>query len=92
MTDYLVYREGDELKLALHEQSREEDLLLSNFVPGEDLVVIPGVVGANPDEEARWHAEMYFRGEYRDPKRIDCWVAGALRRQACLKSESSNPL
>jgi len=86
MTDYLVYKEGDELKLALYEQSREEDLLLRNFVPGEDLVVISGVVGSDPDEEARWHAKMYFRGDYRDPQRIDCWVAGALQRQACLKS------
>jgi hypothetical protein len=87
VTDYLVYREGDELKVAIYSHYREEDLLLRNFVPGESLVVIPGLVATNLDEEARRQADMYFRGTYQDSHSIDCWVAGALQRQACLKPQ-----
>ncbi len=86
MTDYLVYREDGKLEVALFDQYREEDLLLRSFVPGKDLVVISEVVAERPDEEAKRQAHMYFRGEYQDPKRIDCWAAGALKRQACLRS------
>jgi len=91
MTDYLVYREGSELKLALHAHYREDDLLIRGFVPGKDLVIVPDVVGVDPetlDEAARRHAEMYFRGGYQDSKSIDCWVAGALERQKCLKANA----
>ncbi len=84
MADYLVYRELGKLELALHDQNREEDLLIRGFVPGEDMVVIPDVW---PGGGVREQAEMYFRGEDRDRERIDCWVAGALQRQACLEPQ-----
>jgi hypothetical protein len=87
VTDYLVYKQGGELKPKLYGHHEEEDFLLLNFVPGESLVVISGVVSAHPDNEAIRQAESYFRGEHQDQKRIDCWVAGALQRQACLKSQ-----
>lgn len=87
MTDYLVYRERDELKLILHEHYREDDLLLQGFVPGNDLVIIPDVVGTDSetlDQQARRLAQMYFSGNYQDSHSIDCWVAGTLERQKCL--------
>ena len=87
MTDYLVYKAGGTLALQLYSQYAEEDLLLKNFEPGRNLVLIPDVVAASPETEARRLGEMYFSGEYRDSKRIDCWAAGALRRQACLLSQ-----
>ena len=87
MAEYIVYKEGGELKLALHSHYVEETLLVDprNFVPGKDLVVIPDVLGAD-EAEARRQADEYFRGEHQDPKRIRCWVAGAVQRQACLRS------
>lgn len=89
MTDYIVYKEGGKLEVLFHGQSREEGFLMDprNFVPGRDLVVISEVSGMNPDEEAKQQAQMYFDGEYQEPKHIDCWVAGALERQKCLKTE-----
>jgi hypothetical protein len=42
VTDNLVYKEGGELKHKLYGHYEEEDLLLRNFVPGENLVVISG--------------------------------------------------
>ena len=87
VADYIVYIGGDERKVHLYSQYLEEHYLLLNLVPGKDLVVLSEVVGVNLDDEARRQAEMYFRGEHPDSKRIDCWAAGTLQRQACLKSE-----
>jgi hypothetical protein len=47
---------------------------------------VVGVTDEQFEEAARRQAEMYFRDEYADPKRINCWVAGALERQRCLKA------
>jgi hypothetical protein len=91
VTDYLVYKESGELKLQLHSQYAEEDLLKKDFEPGRNLVAISNVVGVTDEqfeEAARRQAEMYFRGEYQDPKSIDCWAAGALERQRCLKANT----
>ena len=94
MTDFLVYKEDGELRLALHDHYREDDLLMQGFVPGTDLVLVPNVAGASfddLDEAARRHAEMYFRGEYQDSESIDCWVVGALERQKCLSGPRLEP-
>ena len=40
MTDYLVYKVNGELILHSHCQDVEEDLLLHDMVPGEDVVVV----------------------------------------------------
>lgn len=82
MADYLVWREGDKLNFFVHNQCREEDLLLQDFVPGENLVVIPDVT----EEKVKEHANLYFNGEYAEPQTINSWKEGALRRQAYLKS------
>ncbi len=89
MTDYLVYKVGGELILHSHCQDAEEDLLLRGLVPGEDVVVVtdPAREGAEtPEQAAIREARMYFRDEHQQPKRIDCWTAGALERQKCLKA------
>ena len=91
MTDYLVYKVGGELILHSHCQDAEEDLLLHDLVPGEDMVVVsdPAREGAEtPEQAANREARTYFRGEHQEPKRIDCWVAGALERQKCLKASA----
>lgn len=82
MADYLVWKEGRELKFMTHNQYREEDLLLQDFVPGENLVVIPDAT----EEQVQEHANLYFNGEYAEPQIIDSWKEGALQRQAYLKS------
>lgn len=89
MTDYLVYKVGGELVLHSHCQDAEVDLLLHDLVPGKDVVVVsdPAREGAEtPEQAALREARMYFRGEHQDAKSIDCWVAGALERQKCLKA------
>jgi hypothetical protein len=89
VTDYLVYKVGGELILHSHCQDAEEDLLLHDSVPGKDVVVVsdPARGESEPLEEAAMReARTYFRGEHQEPKRIDCWVAGALERQKCLKA------
>ena len=91
MTDYLVYREGGELKPLLYGQDRADDHLMLGFTPGKDLVAIPGVNARDLDAEAKRQAELYFRGEHPNPKRIDDWVAEVLKRQAYLKAQQSNP-
>jgi hypothetical protein len=91
VTDYLVYKVNGELILHSHCQDAEEDLLLHDFVPGEDVVVVtdPAREGSETLEAAATReARMYFRGEHQEPKRIDCWVAGALERQKCLKASA----
>jgi hypothetical protein len=91
VTDYLVYKVGGELILHSHCQDAEEDLLLYDLVPGKDVVVVSDPVreGADtPEEAAMREAKMYFRGEHQEPKHIDCWVAGALERQKCLKASA----
>jgi hypothetical protein len=82
MADYLVWKEGDKLEFVLHSQYREEDLLLRDFVPGENLVVIPNVT----EEQIEEHANLYFNREYAEPQIIDSWKEGALQRQAYLKA------
>lgn len=92
MTDYLVYKVGGELILHSHCQDAEEDLLLHDLVPGKDVVVVSDPAredAETPEEAAMREARMYFRDEYQEPpKRIDCWVAGALERQKCLKASA----
>ena len=91
MTDYLVYKVGGELILHSHCQDAEEDLLLDGLVPGEDVVVVSDPVreGAETLEVAALReARMYFRDQHQEPKHIDCWVAGALERQKCLKTSA----
>ncbi len=88
---YLAYKSGNELKVLLHSQDREDGHLMLGFTPGKDLVAIPDVAAENPDTDAKRQAEMYFRGEHPHPKRIDDWVVGALKHQAYLKAQQSNP-
>ena len=85
MADYLVPRNATptDPNFGLHRQHGEEHLLLLGLVPGQDFVMIPNVIS---DQEAIRHAEKYFRGEYQDSRTIDCWVAGAVERQRCLRS------
>ena len=82
MANYLVWREGDRLRFVLHNQHREDDLLLQDFVPGGNLVMIPDAT----EEQVEEHADLYFNGEYAEPQTINAWVAKALQRQAHLKS------
>lgn len=86
MPDYLVYKAGNRLVTLLHEHYREEDLLLKNYTPGGDLVLIPNVIGVNPHSEAERLADLYFRGQYQQTRSIECWVEGAKVRQACLRA------
>ncbi len=89
MTDYLVYKVAGELIVHSHCQDAEEDLLLHDLVPGRDVVVVPDPVredAETPEQAAIREARMYFRDEHQQPKRIDCWTAGALERQKCLKA------
>jgi hypothetical protein len=91
VTDYLVYKVGGELILHSHCQDAEEDLLLHDLVPGEDVVVVSNPVREDSEtleQAALREARMYFRGEHQEPKHIDCWVAGALERQKCLKARA----
>jgi hypothetical protein len=91
VTDYLVYNVGGELILHSHCQEAEEDLLLHDLVPGEDVVVVTDPVreySETSEEAAMREARAYFRDEHQEPKRIDCWVAGALERQKCLKASA----
>jgi hypothetical protein len=91
VTDYLVYKVGGELILHSHCQDAEEDLLLHDLVPGEDVVVVSNPVREDSvtlEQAALRDARMYFRGEHQEPKHIDCWVAGALERQKCLKANA----
>ena len=91
MTDYLVYKVGGELILHSHCQDAEEDILLRDLVPGKDVVVVSDPVREDSEtleEAAMREAKMYFRDEYQEPKHIDCWVAGALERQKCLKTSA----
>ena len=88
MTDYLVYKVGGELILHSHCQDAEEDLLLHDMIPGEDVVVVtdPAREGSETLEAAATReARMYFRGEHQEPKRIDCWVTGALNGRSALR-------
>ena len=90
MADYLVYKVGGELIVHSHCQDVEEDLLLRGLVPGEDVVVVSDPVregSETPEQAAMREARLYFRGEHQDAKSIDCWAAGALERQKCLKAD-----
>jgi hypothetical protein len=93
VTDYLVYEVGGELILHSHCQDAEENLLLHDLVPGKDVVVVSDPAREGPEtleEAATREARMYFRDEHQEPKRIDCWVAGALERQKCLKASATS--
>ena len=91
MADYIVFKAPavNEPKVLNYAQYREEDVLLRGLVPGEDFVVISE---AMTEGLAKEEAEVYFRGSHQERARIDCWVAGALEQQKCLKaSMPSNP-
>ncbi len=91
VTDYLVYKVGGELILHSHCQDAEDDLLLCGLAPGKDVVVVSDPVredAETPEGAAMREARAYFRDEHQEPKRIDCWVAGALERQKFLKASA----
>ena len=89
MTDYLIYKVGGDLILHSHCQDAEEDLLLHDLVPGEDVVVVtdPAREGSETLEEAATReARMYYRDVAPKTEAHRLLVAGAAERQKCLKA------
>lgn len=84
--DFLVERNAGDRELVVHNygQFREEEMLMrpTNLVPGKDFVVI---ADETTPQRALSQGRAYFAGQHQSPHRIQCWVAGALARRACLK-------